>query len=147
MQTRRDFLKSAGLGFLALASSCYTPENSSSPRHYFGSRWNDLSYKDRSRIKADWEKYDDDLKELISNTYKNPQKDFNSPSEDGKENADHFYRELKSNPDFRKQEAYLEIKKISDHFPWINIENPTKQDVVFLREIAETIAYGTMMAQ
>ncbi|MEM3113488.1 MAG: twin-arginine translocation signal domain-containing protein [Candidatus Pacearchaeota archaeon] len=149
MQTRRDFLKNAGkaVGLMALAGGCYTLGNSNNPRAYFGERWNEISYKERSKIREEWIKYDDKLRGLISDTYQNPEKAYNSLSDDGKESVDNFYRELKINPNFKKQDDYLEVKELSDHFPWINLENPKKEDVVFLRKIGEIIVSVIMFHQ
>ena|SRR3989338_5461287 len=146
--SRREFLETVGelVGLAAVVHGCSSLEKDS-PEKYLGERWNDLTYKTRSKVREEWRKYDDDLKELIYHTYNDSEDVYNSLSQEGREQVEKILEELRNNTSFEGLKAYTEIKEISDHFPWINLEEPTKQDAVLIREIGGAIGYGIIMAQ
>ena len=78
MQTRRDFLKSAGLGILALASGCTTTDYTSRDdfsefTRYLGRSWNSLPNDKKRETLEKWDEYTDKERNFILEFYKKPE--------------------------------------------------------------------------
>ena len=155
MQTRREFLGSAGLGFLALASGCATntskdyskKDDFSEFTRYLGNEWDSLPQDKQIQTREYWTKITEEDKKAVLDIYKHPGKHYRDFDKDVRENIDAIlkYQESgKFNDQIKNEEDYQDLVEFSAKVPWINSKEITKKDLVFLGVIAEAIAAAVM---
>ncbi len=160
MQSRREFLKSAaGLGVLALASSCPTKTtkdsldyvsqnpNFSDFTRYLGKEWDSLSQDKQNETRKLWKEATEADKEGVFDIYKHPEKHYRSLDKDVRENIDAVLKYQKYQ-NFEKQgiteKDYQDLVDFSTKVPWINPQHFTRKDLIFLGEVGEAIAAAVM---
>ncbi|MEK6891542.1 MAG: hypothetical protein AABX03_05400 [Nanoarchaeota archaeon] len=155
MQTRREFLGSASLGVLALASGCVTNtskgyvngDDFSEFTNYLGNEWDSLPQDKQKETRDYWNKVTEEDKEGILKIYKHPEKHYRALDKDVRENINAVlkYQESgKFEEQVMNENDYQNLVDFSAKVPGINAKEFTKKDLVFLGVIAEAIAYSIM---
>lgn len=156
VQSRRDFLRTVGLGALALsgcAKNYRVSQKTGNARegyyqfvHALNEQWDGLRNSEKRKVKETWKMCDPSTKELAIRIYGNPEESYSDLTSSERGKAEKILQESKSS-DFKAQEGYKEFKEMAVWFPWIKEEKLTKPDAIFMVEFGEMFGSAIMMSK
>ena len=151
MISRRDFLRNmVGVGLASALYSCAstnyeTKDDFSEFTHYLGREWDRLPQDKKNETRELWKEADEEDKEFVIDIYKSPKEKYKALGRKVQNNIDLILEYQASGKKISDGEKYQDVLELSAHAPWINPDNLTRKDLVFLGALAEGISAALVM--
>ena len=150
MISRRDFLRDmVGVGLASALYGCAltnyeTKDDFSEFTHYLGREWDRLPQDKKNETRELWKEADEEGKELALDVYKSPKEKYKTLDKKVQNNINLILEYQASGKKIRDSEKYQDVLELSAEVPWINPDNLTRKDLVFLGTIAQGLVAALM---
>ena len=86
-----------------------------------------LTDEERKRVEIDWNEFEKEDQEMLYRMYSNPEKFYESELDESQKKI------ISENPNPVKKLSKYRREEYEEYFPWINLENPTLSDKMFIQ--------------